>query len=443
MRRLLPLLALWAALLAAAVAIVVLAGRPPPPPDVVGANALVQIAEENWARRPLAETDFPASLSAFTIVDRDGAVVAVRGPAITTDLDAVRSRAFGLDIVVNGEVVGRGYLLDTEPAAHAGQLATIAGIALCVLLAVGLVATGYAWWVDRRVLRPFRRLRAFATRVAHGDLDAPLTMDRGNAFGAFSESFDVLRAELSRSRAAEAKAALHSRELAAELSHDLRTPLASLHMAAELGLLAGDDRTRPRFTTIINHANRLTEMVDDLCRVGEELDADLSVSPQPMAGSRVCALVAAADVRGALASCRVPDALVVADPMRLQQVIDNVVSNAAKYAPGPIRVTGRVADDLFWVSIEDNGPGVPESELSLILGRHVRGAGAAGQPGQGLGLYIAERLLASMGGALTVRNSGHGLAVELALPMAGGIHDPLLHPVDQARPEALVRPAGD
>ena len=89
-------------------------------------------------------------------------------------------------------------------------------------------------WINARVLVPFRKLERFASRVADGDLSAPLEMDRSNAFGAWTESFDLLRTELAASREREAAAQASKEALIAQIGHDLRTPVATISATAEL-----------------------------------------------------------------------------------------------------------------------------------------------------------------------------------------------------------------
>ena len=172
MRRWLPLAGVWALLAVAASVVVVAATRPLPAPDVVTANAIVQVAQERWSAPPVVG-DFPDGPD-FTVVSAGGGVVVARGAPISDDLADVRARAPALDVTVDDRVVGRAYVLDSVSAAVAEQGRLVSGLAVGALALVGLALTVFAAWTDRRVLAPFRRLRRFATRVAHGDLDLSL-----------------------------------------------------------------------------------------------------------------------------------------------------------------------------------------------------------------------------------------------------------------------------
>ena len=90
------------------------------------------------------------------------------------------------------------------------------------------VSVCYFIFLKKRVVEPFGKLRGFAESVAAGDLETPLEMDRGNIFGAFTESFDIMREELKSSRLREETAVKSRKEMIAELSHDIKTPVASI-----------------------------------------------------------------------------------------------------------------------------------------------------------------------------------------------------------------------
>ena len=84
------------------------------------------------------------------------------------------------------------------------------------------------------LVRPFNKLSDFAASVSKGNLDVPLNMDRHNYFGAFTESFDRMREELKLSSEREAAANRSKQELVAELSHDIKTPVATFKATCEV-----------------------------------------------------------------------------------------------------------------------------------------------------------------------------------------------------------------
>lgn len=422
MRRWLALLLLWAALGAAGLAVARASVPAAPPADVARANDLAQIAAEHWPS--LARNDFPSDAPPFAVVAADGRVVLDAGAGVRDDVSAYAARALGLDVVTDGGSVARIYVVDPYADLLADRARRARDIALWSLAAAGLAATGWLWWLDRRILRPFRQLRGLAGQVARGRLDAPLAVHRGDAFGAFSESFDILRRELARSREREAQAQQARKTLVSQLSHDIRTPLATIHATSEVMQLSDPD---PRLQVIMDKAGQIDALTRDLLAANATDAEDLGVTLTAIGTPELRELIAAADAAGWVSECHLPDVLIVADRTRLAQVLDNVFGNARKYAAPPVRVAGALEDDLLTVQITDHGPGVPEGELALVTQRHYRAANAAGVQGQGLGLHTAYTLMDAMGGALVVANAADGFSVALTLACAERQHDPRRH----------------
>ena len=112
----------------------------------------------------------------------------------------------------------------------------------------------------------------------------------------------------------------------------------------------------------------------------------------------------------------VPECLVYADRLRLEQVIDNIAGNSFKYAGTPLEIEFSDDAENLHVLFMDRGPGVPEEEISLLTSKFYRGSLAAGKDGSGLGLYLAAVFMERMGGGLEVRNrDGGGFVVEIVL----------------------------
>ena len=155
-----------------------------------------------------------------------------------------------VDVAEINDLIQSGHIIDQ--AAFAGmqaqwqQYRMRLQIGMIALLFFTLLVSALSLFVvHRNVLRPFQRMRGFARRVAAGELDIPLEMDKRNAFGAFTESFDLMRDELRRSRESERAAQQSKRELVASLSHDIQTPVSSIRAVAELmEITAADDGQR-------------------------------------------------------------------------------------------------------------------------------------------------------------------------------------------------------
>lgn len=323
-------------------------------------------------------------------------------------------------VVVDGRIVAWAFLDDGHTAAVAEQQRAITWTGAVTLIASFLLLLTVLARINARVLIPFRRLERFASRVAGGDLSAPLEMDRGNAFGAWTESFDLMRTELAASREREAATQASKEALIAQIGHDLRTPIATISATAELlQLTEASPDARERLGVIQSKSSQVDSLISDLFRAHADEIAALSMTAEDLGTDEVEALMREADHRGLMSIDPLPVVLIRADRLRLTQIIDNVVQNSYKYANTPIRVSGRLEEGSLRLSISDEGPGIEADETELIFARGRRGRNAAGTPGQGLGLFTCAQLMERMGGRIEAGPpGGSGLTITLHLPLA-------------------------
>jgi signal transduction histidine kinase len=257
-------------------------------------------------------------------------------------------------------------------------------------------------------------------------------MDRKNAFGAFTESFDLMRTELAAAREGERRANQSKKELAAQLSHDIKSPVASIKAISELMQVTETDaQSRERAATIEAKADQIDLLISNMFHATLEELQELRVAPAEVASDTVATLIARADYRrliidsagGAVgtgngATVSLPPCIVIADPIRLEQVLDNVIGNSYKYANTPIALEAEILDGYLWLAFTDTGPGVASDELPLLTQKFYRGTNAAEKSGSGLGLYIAHYFMERMDGTLTCENATPGLRTRLALRLA-------------------------
>ena len=395
------------------------ANRPLPQTNVAALNDAASVVAEAWP-------DVTASTIAYvgatvTVTDFDGRIVATTMQTPTADaLEAARQRALAAPVVVDGRPVSMVYVDDQIAAAELASRHSTARIATIAIIAATALAGAILTASHLRIIRPFRRLESFATRVAAGDLDAPLEMDRANIFGAWTESFDLMRAELASSRQREEALQESKRELVSQIGHDVRTPVASIAATAELLAATETSEARAsRLGVIQAKAAQIETLMADLFSANESELAALSVTSIDFPSAHLVALITEADFEGRVRLGDVPECLLAGDPRRLAQVVDNIVANAYKYAGTPIDVTAVIEDDLLVVTFADTGPGVPDGELETIFARGVRGSNVGDAPGQGLGLFTCAYLMDRMGGYVSARNLHPGLGVEVGVPLAG------------------------
>lgn len=355
----------------------------------------------------------------YVVVGTDGGVLFRTRRGLSESVNAaIAHRDTVLDIVKNGDTVARLIVYNDFADAFVHQRAVAVAVLATLVAVQCLVCVGYAAYLYLVVVKPFRKLKGFAERISVGELDVPLEMDRANIFGAFTESFDIMRSELKKARLAEAKANADKKELVAKLSHDVRTPVASIKAVAEVGLaVTGNKKDMDNYSKIIGKAEQVNALVTDLFNATlEELDR-LSVAPKFIESGRIADMLGSADYMRRAAIPAVPPCLVYADALRLQQVFDNIFANSYKYAGTDISVEIKTAGSMLTVAIEDGGGGVSSDELSTIKEKYRRGANADGIDGAGLGLYISDRFMTEMGGSLVVENGARGLRVTVGISL--------------------------
>ncbi|MBQ2054308.1 MAG: HAMP domain-containing histidine kinase [Eubacterium sp.] len=368
-----------------------------------------------------AEDDFD-----YAVINNEGDVLILTRSdmsksvsSATTHYDIIR------DIQVGDEVVGK-IIIHNPDVERTNQRnhekALYFGLIMGVMLFFMIV---YYIYIDVRVVKPFSKMKFFSVRVASGDLDTPLEMDRGHVFGEFTEAFDIMREELKASREREEAAVRSRKELIAELSHDIKTPVASIKAMAEvLSITDIDDEQRKAISLINGKADQIDDLISNLFHATLEELEQLEVNVEEVSSAEIIRMIREADYQNKLTEIDIKDAVILGDMLRLNQVISNIISNSYKYAGTEISVESSIdspdedSDEFLLIRISDKGGGVSDNEIESITEKFKRGSNAQGKDGSGLGLYISKYLMEKMDGGLSVGNNGEGLTVTLRLKLA-------------------------
>jgi two-component system sensor histidine kinase CpxA len=268
----------------------------------------------------------------------------------------------------------------------------------------------------RDIASPVRALRQTLYRFGQGDLSVRTKSKRLDEIGELSRTFDEMAGRIQTLLAGEHR-------LLQDISHELRSPLARLSLAA--GLLETTDNPKPAIVRVKQNIERLTELVTSLLQVTR---SEGDPGSRNFDQVRLCVLLEhvlescrpEADARGCDLNLQTSNApIVVADQELVRRAIENVVRNAIRYAPHGTSIDVNMAceDSTVSITVRDQGPGVPEQELPSIFkpfyrvddSRHNQTGGV------GLGLAIARRALVLHGGEITARNANPGLLVTIKL----------------------------
>ena len=386
--------------------------------DTVAVNEIVQSVTRDF---DAIETHKNTTTLDYVVLDENGNLLYQTKSGLSESVNAaVAHRDTVLDVERSGERVGKVIIYNDGAQTLQSQKRSAIIVLTVAIIVNGGICIGYAAYMQVAVIRPFRKLKDFAKRIAGGNLDIPLEMDRRNLFGAFTESFDIMRSELKKARIAEAQANASKKELVAKLSHDIKTPVASIKAVSEVGLaVAGNEKDRANYAQIIGKADQINTLVTNLFTATLEELQQLTVSPANIESGRIKTMLENADYLHRANVPELPECLVYADGLRLQQVFDNIVANSYKYAATEITVTAEKTDSRVNVIIEDFGNGVLQEELPVLKEKFRRGSNSANTEGAGLGLYISNYFMNEMGGELTVENGAHGLKVIVSLRLSG------------------------
>ena len=347
----------------------------------------------------------------YVIIDNDEKLVyKTRDGLSETINDAIKTRGLILDLTVDGDVAGKvifDYSMDQQLEEVKRNI-----VILFVVVGVLQVVIVVAWYVyiDMKVVKPFKKLNSFATRVAEGNLDLPLTMDKGHVFGEFTESFDLMRTELKKARAAEKKASDDKKEMVAKLSHDIKTPVASIKSTSEIGFeVTKEERTKEMFNVINVKTDQIKSLVDNLFNSSVQDVTEIAVNPGAYESDYVTTLIKNSDYMNRAGGFTMPDCTVYMDKLRMQQVFDNIFMNSYKYADTVMKVSSELKDEYLVIRISDEGPGVKPEELPLLKEKYKRGSNSENKDGAGLGLYLANYFMEKMDGKLELKNLEKGL----------------------------------
>lgn len=355
----------------------------------------------------------------YVVLDSKGAVIFRTKQGLSeSEHAAISHRDTILTIEQDQQVLGKILIYNTQSQIFMEEKQrTILIFSISILFQVSLWFI-CAFTIYSNILKPFKNLKGFAQRVAGGNLDIPLTMDRYNLFGAFTESFDIMRSELKLARSREIEAQKSKKELVAKLSHDIKTPVASIKALAEVGYaLASTKKEKERFQQIVGKTDQINTLITNLFTSTLEELQELTVTPAYMESSKLKEVLQNADYLHRSTIPEIPQCLVFVDIVRLQQVLDNIFANSYKYANTAILVAAMKNEEYLEIIVEDYGGGVPEEELTLIKEKFKRGSNVKQIEGAGLGLYISDYFMQKMKGSLVVENGIYGLKITISLAL--------------------------
>jgi len=299
---------------------------------------------------------------------------------------------------------------------------TLPRLSMAALSAL-LVSIIIAWWLASTITRPMVQITRASEEMARGNLDPQLTLpETTDEVGRLSKAFTTMAREVARSNRT-------MRDLLANVSHDLRTPLTSISgFAGALvdGTLSGTEGAKEAGRIIGEEAERMRRLVEDLLYLGRIESGDLALQRDPidlaeLARATQARFLFRAQEGGINFGVRVHEPVtVLGDPHRISQVLDNLVENAFKYTPptGRVEVSASIDSGKVPVgrtprgprtavlSVHNTGSYIPPEEAERVFERFYQVDKArAGTRGSGLGLAIAREIVQAHGGTIDLESS--------------------------------------
>jgi signal transduction histidine kinase len=316
---------------------------------------------------------------------------------------------------------------------------------LSVLLVFSaVISLFFAVFMAQSIVSRLRMLLAMARRVAGGDLTARVDVNSRDEIGRLSTEFNSMVERLGEMQTSRERLETSRRELIAAVSHDLRTPLASMRAMVEAlndGVVTDSETVQRYLHTIQGETQHLATLIDDLFELSQIDAGALRLHLEPTSLSDLVSdalesMRAQANEKHVQLEGQVEGTppRVPLDAPRMQRVLYNLIQNAIRHTPsdGTITLTVRGEGEGVELTVADTGEGIPESDLPHIFDRFYRGQPARTRDQSmtgsraGLGLAIARGIVEAHGGTIHALSApGQGTTFRVELPSVVKMARPL------------------
>lgn len=361
----------------------------------------------------------------YTILDLKGTVIKSNNPnyleGSTTSLDSLstltlyrdnNSSIYMAPYIVNELQNGTIYIeIGNSDILNPSFLSYLPFIILAIFI-IGFSLYTYKMIV-KDILLPINNLHTITNNIIKGDVITSLNYDYDGEIGTLCHDFEQLRESISFRLGNEKKLKEKEKLLLAYISHDLKTPLATISGYAEgiyTGIANDKEKIKEYSSIILSKTTMLTRLIEDILEHSKTKLNELSITLQETYSLHFFSKLLdefKTEVEGknlSFSYSDIPNILISIDKNRIKQVMENLISNAIKFSRenGEISVDFTLYENNLLISVKDNGMGILASDLPMIYTEFFRGEKSRSQniPGSGLGLNIVKYIVEKHGGQI-------------------------------------------
>lgn len=310
----------------------------------------------------------------------------------------------------------------------------VLGTLFMISLILGLLLIVMKRKIRKRVLSPIQQLKQHAEFILKGQYDEQIQYNRTDEMGELYAMLDLMRTEIMHLSEQHIRQEKAQKELITNISHELKTPITTVKVYIEAILegLCSDEETLMEYMEIMRtHTDKTARLVEDLLVHALQELGQISVEPREMYS--LSAFEAMLKPIGHIVRLNglnyeepehIPNVLIRMDPIRIEQVLSNLVSNALKHTvPGDsIRINTVLDSGQFRLSISDSGQGIRAQDMPFVFERYFRGNSSSSSrnvhEGTGLGLSICKSIIEAHGGHISFSSKeGQGTQFQFNLPI--------------------------
>lgn len=301
-----------------------------------------------------------------------------------------------------------------------------------LLLLIGIIFIAYLInrFIKIDVIKPIGEIHKSAKTILRGNYEDKINYDYDGEIGLFCHDFEAMRDELKITKEREESLKRSEKELLACISHDLKTPLSSISGYVEGirdGIVKSDEGIMKYTDIILKKSKELSDLIDDILEQSKTELNEMSFEKVEVYSDEYLmdifeemSLDVASKNMSLTIKGKIPRSLILVDPLRINQVITNIITNSIKYDNGNGKIETWVDDDIdkLIVNIRDWGKGICISDIPFVFNKFYRGEKNRNTniPGSGLGLSIAKYIIDKHGGKISCNSNDEETTMSFTIP---------------------------